>query len=111
MEENDKIIAELKRQLTHSKHITSGSDQVAMQQMENNALKYEHINVNATEISSVGAETSQIAILTNALLEKQAVLEAVTTEKNTLVLKLEKMEVHISFFIRCTFYPLVMLIS
>ena len=99
MEQKDKIIEDLKRQLKPSKDPTSSIERVEMQQKENDALKYNHINANVSEVTPVVVEDSQVAILTKALLEKQALLEAVTAEKNTLALKFETFEVYISLFL------------
>ena len=85
------MIEELKMQLKPSKDFTSGNDQVVMQ--DNDSLKDGKFNAKISNILPVVVEPSQIEILTNALLEKQALLEALTAEKNTLALKVEKWEV------------------
>ena len=89
------MIEELKRQLEQSKYFTSGNAQDVMQQMDNDSLKDGKFNTKISNIVPVVVEPSQIGILTNALLEKQTLLEALTAEKNTLALKLEKWEVGI----------------
>ena len=93
LEQKDKIIEELKMQLNLQKDFSSGNGQVAMQQKDNYSLRDGKFNANVSNILPVVAEPSQIEILTNTLLEKQALLEAMTAEKNTLALKVEKLEV------------------
>lgn len=41
---------------------------------------------------------SRLHTLTESLIQKQTILEALSTEKNSLVLQLERMEVHKRFF-------------
>jgi hypothetical protein len=64
-----------------------------MQHKDNDSLKDGKFNTEISNIVPVVVEPSQIEILTNVLLEKQALLEALTAEKNTLALKVEKWEV------------------
>ena len=93
LEQKDKIIEELKMQLTNlTKDFSSGNDQVEMQQKDEDSLRDGKFNAKVSNMPVV-AEPSQIEILTNTLLEKHALLEAVTAEKNILALKVEKLEV------------------
>ena len=92
------MIEELKRQLEQSKYFTSGNAQDVIQQMDNDSLKDGKFNAKISNIVPVVVEPNQIGILTNALLEKQALLEALTAEKNTLALKVEKWEVCIIIY-------------
>ena len=83
-------------QLTNlSKDFSSGNDQVEMQQKDEDSLRDGKFNAKVSNMPVV-AEPSQIEILTNTLLEKHALLEAVTAEKNILALKVEKLEVSLS---------------
>ena len=92
------MIEELNMQLMPSKDFTSGNDQVVMQHKDNDSLKDWKFNAKISNILPVVVEPSQIEILTNTLLEKQALLEALTAEKNTLALKMEKWEVCIILY-------------
>ena len=98
LEEKDKIIEDLRKQLKRSKEFTSGDDQIVMQHTDNDSQKDGKFNAKILNIVPVVVEPSQIEILTNALLEKQALLEALTAEKNTLALKVEKWEACISIY-------------
>jgi len=92
LEQKDKIIEELKMQLSNlTKDFSSGNDQVEMQQKDEDSLRDGKFNAKVSNMPVV-AEPSQIEILTNTLLEKHALLEAVTAEKNILALKVEKLE-------------------
>ena len=95
LEQKDKIIEELKMQLNLRTDFSSGNDQVAMQQKDNYSLRDRKFTMNVSNILPVVSEPSQLEILTNTLLEKQALLEAMTAEKNILALKVEKLEVYL----------------
>ena len=98
LEEKDEIIEELNRQPKTSRDFTWGNEQAVMQLKDNNSLKDGKFNAKISNIVPIVAEPSQIEILTNTLLEKQALLEALTAEKNTLALKVEKWEVCIIIY-------------
>ena len=93
LEQKDKIIEELKMQITNlKKDSSSGYDQVEMQQQYDDSLRDGKFNAKVSNMPIV-TEPSQIEILTNTLLQKHALLEAVTTERNILTLKVEKLQV------------------
>ena len=95
LEEKDGIIEELKMQLTNlKKDFTSGNNQLDMQQTYDDSLRDGKFKAQVSKMPVV-VEPGQIEILTNTLLEKHALLEAVTAEKNILELKVEKLEVRL----------------
>ena len=108
MEEKDRIIEELKEQVKSSNNLTLGYNQVAMPHTD--TLKGENFNANISEVLPV-VEPSQIEILTKVLLEKQSLLEAVTAEKNTLVLKVESWEVCCIIYIYIYIYIYIFLVN
>ena len=91
-----------------SKGFLAKNDHVAMQQKEIDTLEDDKFNAQVSEMILPVVETSQIKVLTKALLDKQAMLEAVTAEKNTLAFKVEKCFWHGEIKIFCneaTLYP------
>ena len=99
LDQKDNMIKELSIQLKASKGFLAKNDHVAMQQKEIDTLEDDKFNAQVSEMILPVVETSQIKVLTKALLDKQAMLEAVTAEKNTLAFKVEKWKVCIlSYF-------------
>ena len=97
IKQRDKVIGELRRQIlvrsVKTKDLASISENVKMQPCESEATGNNVCDAHEQESTPVVARNSQVAILTKTLLDKQALIEAITAEKTTLMLKVEALEV------------------
>ena len=87
----DAVIEQLKCEQAHKRSNATGQQafvrgRVSGSNGSRDTLLFDHICSNAQQ-------KSQTDVLTKALLEKQALIEALIAEKNTMVIKMENFEV------------------